>query len=156
MVKDKGSWTTTVVVVVPTLVSIFAVFLVVMWLGFSSDKNHLLTDNYENCRPFEGTRYTCKVVYATYGHKNTCKCIDLVGVRVWRLVVMSLVICISAYATRSLYSNGGSSRENEAKPAPRRALAAAIAQCRRETGLEGEIMHHIPSGQQSKTVWERM
>lgn len=157
VMRDKGLRTTAVVVVLPTLISILAVISILPWLKFYSEDMIYIPRKDECESKNDGRYYRCEYDSSLYPNQIKCRCGNLDGVRAWRLGALFLVLCVSGYATRSLFKSGeGRGNRERSISGPGRALSDAMAECRRETGLVGEVAHHNPNDQQPKTVWERM
>lgn len=185
MALFEGMRSTALLLVLPTVLSVVMVCVTVARIGFFSAKSAPLpyqprgytigyTTNYttELCTQaikdhypslmdddpdfIDDDKYLCRTVKGDY--EDTCMCGHIDGVTRVRLAAFVLALCVSAYATRSLHSPGRLrlNRITRARSDARRSVTEAAAECRKEIGIEGEVVYHDMEGEQPSKVWENM
>ena len=143
------------------LVTILATAASVAWLGMYNEKTRKLR-NYTPCTFYvvgleEKDRYRCEERGDFLSSHYLCVCGNIDGVKRWRLFAMAVVLGVSAYATRCLYTTKKSKRDGKTSESePGRALSDAISEYLKETRLSGHAVTYNPSGQQTQDVWDRL
>ena len=172
MALFEGMRSTALVLVLPAVLSIFIVCVTVARVEFVWEESAPAPD-FNNTRGIEqecteavgrdpssvmdDDKYSCNLVSDVVNRTTTCVCGNLDGVRPMRLAAFALVLCVSAYATRSLHSPGlRLTKTMRARSDARRSVTEAAAECRREIGIEGEVMYHDVEGEQPRNIWEKM
>lgn len=173
MALFEGMRSTALVLLLPTVLSAVIVCFTVDRIGFFWEKSvriesNRVTGNIEQyCTQaleidssfMDDDEYSCSAERDSYYLDITeCVCGNLDGVRRVRLAAYFLVLCVSAYATRSLLSPGRLrlNKTMRAKSDARRSVTEAAAECRKEIGIEGEVVYHDVEGEQPSKVWENM
>lgn len=161
---------TTLVLVLPTILSAVIVCVTVARMGFFWEESAQFPDarfeDFEwDCTQaldldpslMDNDKYSCSKDFVHFS-VTECVCGNLDGVRRVRLAAFALVLCFTAYATRSLHSPGRLrlKRTMRARSDAWRSVIEAVAEFCKEIGMEGEVVYHDVEGERPSKVWENM